>query len=120
MSADLTTLSNLDELSLEDIDAVLSGGSEKGKYVEDLLTFAESGKMGVPYQFSGKKAASVKTGMDSAKEKIAKETDKYSDEIRQAVANTDVKVRKVGEGEAQQELVFLIREDLRRAAKSAA
>lgn len=116
-SINFTELAGQDELDLDDIEAVLAGGSEKGKYKEDVIQFAMSNKLGVPYQFSGKKAASVKTGLESAKEAVGKD-EKIEDDVKAAVANTVVRVRKVGEGDAAQELVFLIREDLRRAAKS--
>lgn len=118
-SVDYSQFADVDELDLDAIDQIMAGGSEKGKYEEDVVAFATSGKLGVPYPFSGKKAQSVKTGLESAKDTVAKnDKNKYDDETKAAVANIAVRVRKVGEGDDAQELVFLIREDLRRARKS--
>ena len=72
--------------------------------------------MGQPYQFEGKKAQSVKTGFESAIESIQKDAD-VDDATKEAVKHLLVKVRKTGEGENEQEHVFLIRQDLVKAAR---
>lgn len=112
-----TTFDFGSELSLEDIEQISSGGREKGIYKSDMVDFINSGKLGIPYQFSGKKAASVKTGFESAAEAIQKDAD-LSDEVKEAAKQVTVRVRKDGEGDDAQEHVFLFREDLVKAAKA--
>ncbi len=116
---DITSIDFGDELTLDEINAVSAGGSEKGKYKRDLVDFIESNKMGQRYQFDGVKAQSVKTGFESAVDAILKD-EKATDEQKDAARNVSVKVRKSGEGDAAVEAVFLLREDLIREAKAAA
>jgi hypothetical protein len=128
MSVDLTQLLDMDELSLEDIDAITSTGRDKGVYKQDLIDFLSSGKLGKKYQFQGKKANSVKTGFDTAVEAISKDADLSAD-LKAAAAKLVVKVRKVpvpvlddegnqtkdAEGNdvtEEQEVVFLINQHL--------
>jgi len=100
----------IEELSLEEILEIEAGGREKGIYKDDLVDYAKSGRMGQTYPFSGKKAQSVKTGFTSAKEAVAKD-ENLDQEIKDAVANTEFRVRG--------DKVFLIRKDLVKAAKQA-
>lgn len=110
---DFGALLDSDELSLDDILAIESAGSEKGIYQRDLLDFVQSGKKGVPYKFSGKNAQSVKTGFATAVDAIQKKDD-VSAEDKEAVKFVEVRVRK-GEkttdekgNEVVPEYVFLI------------
>src|SRR4051812_9108803 len=64
---DFAALAEQDELSDDDVLAILAGGREKGIYDDAIVEFVRGGKIGVPYKFTGKKAASVKTGFESAK-----------------------------------------------------
>jgi len=120
-----STTNNIDflaldgELDLDELDAVMSGGREKGQYKQDLLGFIESGKMAVPYKFQGKKAASVKTGFESAVDSIEKDAE-IDDATKAAAKELYVKVKKVGDGEDAQELVFLVRQDIVRERKGLA
>lgn len=107
----------MDELGLDEINQILSGGREKGVYKGDLVDFINTGKLGQPYQFSGKKAASVKTGFETAVDAIQKDAD-LSDEIKAAAKEVVVRVRKDGEGDDAQEHVFLVRMDLVKAARA--
>lgn len=110
MSAiDFDSLAGSDELSLEDILAIEQAGSEKGIYQRDMLDFVHSGKVGVPYNFTGKNAQSVKMGFSSAVDAIAKRED-VSAEDKEAVKSVEVRVRKGPkvEGQDQKEYVFLI------------
>lgn len=101
------------ELSLDDLLAIDSAGSEKGIYQRDLLDFVHSGKRGVPYKFSGKNAQSVKTGFTSAVDAIQKKED-VSAEDKEAVKHVEVRVRKGDKvkdeqgNETQKEYVFLM------------
>jgi hypothetical protein len=121
---------SIDFDDLDDINALLAGGGEKGLYLQDLKEFIATGKMGKQYPYSNKKAASVKTGFESAIEAIQKD-DKVDDETKAAALEVAVKVRKTpkkdeegnpvldGAGNAvNDELVFLIRQDLVRAKKA--
>jgi hypothetical protein len=121
---------NLDFENLDDINALLAGGGEKGRYREDMLDFIASGKMGTSYPYSGKKAQSVKTGFESAIEAIQKDTEQ-TEEVKNAAKEVAVKVRKspkknedgtpvlnADNTPAFDELVFLIRTDLVRARKA--
>jgi hypothetical protein len=110
---DFDSLLASDELSLDDILAIESAGSEKGIYQRDLLDFVHSGKLGVPYKFSGKNAQSVKMGFNSAVDAIQKKDD-VSAEDKEAVKAVEIRVRK-GEktkdengNDVQAEYVFLI------------
>lgn len=54
-----------------DLDAILAGARERGKYDIGLIEFLDSGKRGVEVSlaegpFAGKKPVSVKTGFDGA------------------------------------------------------
>lgn len=124
-------LGNLDFDNLDDLDALINAGSEKGVYKNDLVDYIKSNKMGKNYTFQGKKAQSVKTGFESAIEAIQKD-DKLDAETKAAALEVAVKVRKNPKkneaGEAvldnegnpvEEELVFLIRQDLVREAKAA-
>jgi hypothetical protein len=110
---DFDTLLQSDELSLDDILAIESAGSEKGIYQRDLLDFVHSGKRGVPYKFSGKNAQSVKMGFNSAVDAIQKKED-ISSEDKEAVKHVEIRVRKGDKvkdengNETQVEYVFLI------------
>jgi hypothetical protein len=104
-------MATIEDLTLEQILEIEAGGREKGVYDDDLLTFAQSGKMGQTYPFSGKKAQSVKTGFTSAKERLGKKED-LDEEVRAAVNSTEVRVRN--------DAVYLIRKDLVNAAKRGA
>lgn len=104
-------MSALEELTLDQILEIEAGGREKGIYKEDLIEFAQSGKMGQPYPFTGKKAQSVKTGFVSAREAVEKD-ESVDDETKEAVKNTEVRVRN--------DAVYLIRRDLVKAAKAGA
>ena len=115
---DFDTLLQSDELSLDDILAIESAGSEKGIYQRDLLDFVHSGKLGVPYKFSGKNAQSVKMGFNSAVDAIQKKED-VSSEDKEAVKAVEVRVRK-GEKDAegnQAEYVFLINQKVVQAQR---
>jgi len=107
---DFTALAELDDLDLDQINDIMAGGREKGIYKEALLDFINSGKLGKPHKFSGKKAASVKTGFETAKEAVEKDGD-LDDDVKAAAKNTVIRVR--GDG------VFLVRNDLVKAAKAA-
>lgn len=119
---DFDTLLSSDELSLEDILAIESAGSEKGIYQRDLLDFVHSGKLGVPYKFSGKNAQSVKMGFNSAVDAIQKKDD-VSSEDKEAVKHVEIRVRK-GEktkdeqgNDVQPEYVFLINQKVVQAQR---
>lgn len=115
---DFDTLLGADELSLDDILAIESAGSEKGIYQRDLLDFVHSGKLGVPYKFSGKNAQSVKMGFNSAVDAIQKKDD-VSAEDKDAVKHVEIRVRK-GEKDAegnQAEYVFLINQKVVQAQR---
>ena len=115
---DLSTMLDQSELSLDDILAIESAGSEKGIYQRDILDFVHSGKLGVPYKFTGKNAQSVKMGFNSAIDAIQKKDD-VSSEDKEAVKAVEVRVRK-GEKDAegnQAEFVFLINQKVVQAQR---
>jgi hypothetical protein len=130
MSTTIAELMSVDELDLDAIDAVTAGGSEKGLYEQKAIEFLESGKLGVPYAFSGKLGNSVKTGFETAFAKIAKNEHKegeaapYSAELAEMAKSVEIKVRKL-EGTwvddknktRDNEGVFLINQALVREAK---
>lgn len=119
---DFDTLLSSDELSLDDILAIESAGSEKGIYQRDLLDFVHSGKLGVPYKFSGKNAQSVKMGFNSAIDGIQKKDD-VSAEDKEAVKHVEIRVRKGDKvkdesgNETQPEYVFLINQKVVQAQR---
>lgn len=112
VTLDFDALANQDELSEDDVLAILAGGREKGIYDDALIDFLRAGKMGVPYRFTGKKAASVKTGFESAKTRLKDgKIEKATDEEKALAEDVEVRVR--------DEKVFLLRQDLAKAAKAA-
>jgi hypothetical protein len=124
-------LTNIDFDNLDDIDALVNAGSEKGVYKSDMVDFINSEKMGKNYTFTGKKAQSVKTGFESAIEAIQKD-DSLDENVKAAAKEVAVKVRKnpvknedgtvqtdSAGNKVEEELVFLIRQDLVREAKAA-
>lgn len=131
MTSTIQELMASDELDLDAIDAVTAGGSEKGLYESKAVEFLESGKLGIPYAFSGKLGNSVKTGFETAFAKIAKNeaddktgTKNYSDELAEMAKSVEIKVRKLegtwtdDKGKTRDnEGVFLINQALVREAK---
>jgi len=121
---------DIDFDDLDDINALLAGGGEKGVYKQEMLDYIATGKMGKQYPYSNKKAASVKTGFESAIEAIQKD-EKVDDDTKKAASEVAVKVRKSPRKNEDgspvlnadnepvfDELVFLIRQDLVRARKA--
>jgi hypothetical protein len=121
---DFDSLLSSDELSLDDILAIESAGSEKGIYQRDLLDFVHSAKLGVPYKFSGKNAQSVKMGFNSAVDAIQKKDD-VSAEDKEAVKHVEIRVRKGDKtkdedgNDVQPEYVFLINQKVVQAQRGA-
>jgi hypothetical protein len=119
---DFDTLLSSDELSLDDILAIESAGSEKGIYQRDLLDFVHSGKLGVPYKFTNKNAQSVKMGFNSAVDAIQKKED-ISAEDKEAVKHVEIRVRKGDKtkdeagNDVQPEYVFLINQKVVQAQR---
>jgi hypothetical protein len=98
------------EISDADLDAAIAGSRQRGLYDENYIAFVDSGKRGVEVNLAegdhaGKKAQSVKTGYESAIERIksGKIVD-ASDEVKEAAANTKVLMKN--------ERVFLLRQDI--------
>lgn len=63
------------ELSADVINALLSSSKQRGQYDSELKAILESGAKGVQIDlengtFAGKKAQSVKTGLENAKKKL--------------------------------------------------
>lgn len=112
VTLDFDALSAKDELDDDDVLAILAGGREKGIYDDALVDFVRANKIGVPYRFSGKKAASVKTGFESAKTRLKEnKIDKATEEEAALADEVEVRVR--------EDKVFLLRNDLAKAAKAA-
>jgi hypothetical protein len=115
------------ELEDADLDAALAGSKERGIYETKLIDFFGSGKRGVQINLAGgthanKKANSVKTGYETAREKLetgkagSNSWNELSDDerpaIQEAAKNTKVAMR---EGK-----VFLVRTDIASSAQPAA
>jgi hypothetical protein len=103
-------MSAVEDLDLDQINEIMAAGREKGIYKDDMVEFAQANKLGQTYPFQGKKAQSVKTGFESAKEAIAKD-ENLDEDVKTAVANTVIRVRN--------DAVYLIRNDLVKQAKQA-
>jgi len=117
-TVDFSQLTQNDELSLDDILAIEQAGSEKGIYQRDLLDFIHSEKLGVPYNFTGKNAQSVKMGFTSAVDALQKRDD-VSAEDKATAKLVEVRVRKTEKDAAgnQDEFVFLINQQAVQARK---
>src|SRR5262245_3688590 len=97
-----------------DLDAILAGARERGKYDVGLIAFLDSGKRGVEVSlesgpFAGKKPVSVKTGFDGAltrlKEGKLQGAEDSHKEVAEAIGVT-----------SRNDRVFLIRRDIQAAA----
>lgn len=103
------------DIADDDLNAAISGSRTRGVYDENLLTFFESGRRGVEVNLTdgiheGKKAQSVKTGYESARERLVngKVTD-ATDEQVEAAKQTKVI------GKTNPDRVFLVRSDVQAA-----
>lgn len=126
MSSVESMLEQLDELSEEDIAALLSDSRSHGEYGEYLKEFIASGKIGIEVDFNhpllvGKDAERAKTSFENAKKATVKDTDPPQLKVPGAGA---VKVKKTNTGtkEAPVWHLFLINTQLvaERAAEKAA
>jgi hypothetical protein len=66
------------ELSADVINALLASSKQRGQYDAELKSILDSGAKGVQVDlengtFAGKKAQSVKTGLDNARKKLAED-----------------------------------------------
>lgn len=112
------TVSTMDafiELDDDELNSALAGSRSRGVYDENLMSFLESGRRGVQVNLEdgiheGKKSQSVKTGYESARERLAagKVAD-ASDEIVEASKQTKVI------GKTNPDRVFLVRQDIQAA-----
>ena len=106
------------ELSDEDLDAAMAGSRQRGVYDDKILDFLNSGRRGVQINLAegvhaGKKAPSVKTGYESARERLENgKIDNSTDEQKEAAKNMKVVLK--GEN------VYLIRSDVPAQAAAAA
>jgi len=98
------------ELSDEALNEALAGSRQRGVYDENYIAFVDSGRRGVEINLAegdhaGKKAQSVKTGYESAIERIkAGKILDASDEVKEAAGNTKVILKG--------DRVFLVRSDV--------
>lgn len=99
------------ELDDEALDAAIAGSRQRGVYDEKILTFIDSGKRGVEVSLAegsahaAKKAASVKTGYESARERLeAGKVQDATDEQKDAAKSLKVILKG--------ERVFLVRSDM--------
>lgn len=120
-SIDFSQLSG--DLDLSEIDQIVAGGKEKGVYNDDLYDFLNSGKLGQPYPYSGKKAQSVKTGFESAIKNFSEEHKDASEDLKEAAKQVQVLIRR-NKGEdgkpTGDEFVFLLNQAAVKAARQAA
>ena len=114
MAAVETDLSFMQDVEDSDLDAILAGARAHGVYSDNLLAYMHSGRRGVEINLAdgphkGKKAASVKTGYESAIKRLkegkltgATDEDKAAADSLQVVSRND--------------RVFLARKDMAAAA----
>jgi hypothetical protein len=118
----MSTVESFIELSDEDLDAAIAGSRQRGVYDEKLLDYIQSGKRGVEINLAegvhaGKKAPSVKTGYESARDRLENGktdlsgTDEEKETLKGAAKNTKVILKG--------ERVFLVRSDVATQAAAA-
>jgi hypothetical protein len=114
----MSTIDAFIELNDEELDAAMAGSRQRGIYDEKILSFLDSGKRGVQINLAegvhaGKKAPSVKTGYESARERLENgKVDNSTDEQKESAKNMKVVLK--GEN------VYLIRSDLGKTTEQAA
>lgn len=102
-----TMPAGIEELSQDQIDALLASSKQRGEYDRQLVNFMGNDAPGVQVSltegpFQGKKAQSVKTGFDGALTRARGDKGEYSDEQREASKGIRVIVN--------DEKVFLVRQ----------
>jgi|SRR5215831_20796125 len=116
MATDVSTESFI-ELDDDELNQAIAGSRQRGVYEEKAVDFIKSGKRGVQINLEGgthanKKANSVKTGYDTAREKIETGkaeiltgmTDEDKAQLQEAAKNMKVVLR--------QDKVYLVRTDV--------
>jgi len=111
----VNSMSSMDAfLAIEDdeLNSAISGSRTRGIYDSNLLAFFDSGRRGVEVNLAdgiheGKKAQSVKTGYESAREKIVngKNTEASDEQVEAAKATKVI-------GKTNPDRVFLVRSDV--------
>lgn len=102
------------ELSDDELNAALAGSRSRGLYDLNILTFLNSGRRGIQINLEdgdheGKKSQSVKTGYESARERIAAGKTDADEDTVEAAKNTKVV------GKTNPDRVFLLRQDVQAA-----
>ena len=104
------------EITDDELNSALMGSRTRGVYDENLLAFFESGRRGVQINLEdgiheGKKSQSVKTGYESARERLVngKVADATDEQVEAAKATKVI-------GKTNPDRVFLVRSDIQAAA----